>query len=294
MAAMMSDAPPSAGTLWIVATPIGNLGDLSPRAAGLLAKVPVIAAEDKRVSSRLIDRLEGAARLVVLNEHSEARQLKGLLAELSAGHDVALVSDAGTPLVSDPGYRLVFAAHDAGLRVSPVPGPCAAIAALSVAGLPSDRFWFEGFLPARQAARCQRLQLLADCPSTMIFYVPARDLETVLKDLSQIMGVDRPAALGRELTKLHETVRRGTLASLAEFCHADPNQARGEAVLLVGGSPDEPLLPVDPRALAHELARELAPSRAAAVLSRLTSLTRKQAWTLIERVREEEPSLQGG
>ncbi|MFP4208496.1 MAG: 16S rRNA (cytidine(1402)-2'-O)-methyltransferase [Wenzhouxiangella sp.] len=282
--------PARPGTLWVVATPIGNLQDLSGRAAELLARVPVIAAEDTRVSVRLLDRQRGTVQMVALNEHSEVRQIDDLLARLAEGLDVALVSDAGTPLISDPGYRLVCAAHAAGIQVSPVPGPCAAIAALSVAGLPSDHFWFEGFLPARTSARRRRLETLDALPATLIFYVPARDLVAVLDDCVATLGEDRPAALARELTKLHETVRHAPLAELLAFCRADANQARGEAVLLVGGAQHEPRAAVDPHALARELAAELAPSRAAGMLARLTHLSRREAWALIERVREQASS----
>lgn len=289
-AAMSPDAPVRSGTLWVIATPIGNLQDLSARAADLLASVPVIAAEDTRVSARLLGQRQQPAKMVALNEHSEQRQIQGLLDGLANGLDVALVSDAGTPLISDPGYRLVCAAHEAGVKVSPVPGPCAAIAGLSVAGLASDRFWFEGFLPARTAARRSRLQALARLPVTLIFYVPARDLVAVLDDCIEVLGADRAAALGRELTKLHETVRHALLPELADFCRHDKDQARGEAVLLVSGCSEAAPATIEPLALARELAGELAPSRAAGMLARLTGLSRKQAWALIERIRSDEPS----
>ncbi|MEE4297664.1 MAG: hypothetical protein V2J20_13735, partial [Wenzhouxiangella sp.] len=161
---------------------------------------------------------------------------------------------------------------------------------LSAAGLPSDRFWFEGFLPSKTAARRSRLQTLAALPVTMIFYVPARDLVTVLDDCCAALGEDRPSALGRELTKLHETVHRAPLGDLADFCRDDRNQARGEAVLLVGGHSADAATPVAVDDLARELAVELPPSRAAAVLARLTTLSRKDAWTVIESIRAENPS----
>lgn len=273
------------GTLWIVATPVGNLADLSPRASDLLETVPVIAAEDTRVSRRLLSGRRDEPRWISVNEHSEARHLDELIELLCSGLDVALVSDAGTPLISDPGYRLVAAAHDAGIRVSPLPGSCAAIAALSAAGLPSDRFWFEGFLPARAPSRRRRLQALASTPATVIAYVPARALVEVLEDCVLVLGGERLAALARELTKIHETVRRGRLDELQAFCRDDADQARGEAVLLIAGS-DQPARTVDALALAVELAPELPPSRAARILSRLTGLSRKQAWVLIEQQRE--------
>jgi len=272
------------GTLWVVATPIGNLEDLSPRAKSVLESVPIIAAEDTRVSSRLLAERAERVEMVRLHEHSEAREAARLIDRLLSGSDIALVSDAGTPLISDPGYRLVSAAHDAGVPVRTIPGPCAATAALSIAGLATDRFWFEGFLPARSAARRKRLGELAGQTATLVFYIPARDLPAVLEDMIIAFGPDRRATLGRELTKLHETVKRDRLESLQEWVSADPDQQRGEAVLIVAGS-DQAQPAIDPNALAEELARELPPSRAAKILARLTGMNRKEAFALIEGMR---------
>lgn len=280
----------SQATLWIVATPIGHLGDLSERARDLLETVPVIAAEDTRISRRLLARRRTGPRWIRLNEHSEERVVDEVLGLLRSGVDVALVSDAGTPLVSDPGYRLVSAAHAAGLPVSPIPGPCAAIAALSTSGLPSDRFWFEGFLPARASARRRRLQALAAMPASIICYVPARDLIEVLADCIAVLGADRAATVARELTKRHETIRRGRLDELHAFCQNDPEQGRGESVLILAGSERAPAT-IDAAALAAELALELPPSRAARVLSKLSGLSRKEAWAVIERHRSEAPGV---
>jgi 16S rRNA (cytidine1402-2'-O)-methyltransferase len=274
-----------AGTLWVVATPIGNLDDLSPRARSLLESVPVIAAEDTRVSSRLLSGRAERAELVSLHEHNEARVLERLVEKLKEGSDIALVSDAGTPLISDPGYRLVAAAHDADIPVRTVPGPCAATAALSIAGLATDRFWFEGFLPAKPGARRRRLGELGGETATLVFYAPARDLPAVIEDMINAFGPDRRATLARELTKLHETVKRDELRALHDWIAADSDQQRGEAVLVVAGA--ETTAPtVDPGALAEELARELPPSRAAKILARLTGLNRKEAFALIESKRE--------
>ena len=272
----------SPGTLWIVATPIGNLDDLSSRAAQTLARVAVVAAEDTRTSRRLFADSQ-PPEMVSVHEHNEATVAARLIEKLAQGDDIALVSDAGTPLISDPGYRLVAAAHEAGIPVRTVPGPCAAVAALSVAGLPSDRFWFEGFLPARAGQRRSRLQALAGMPATMIFYAPARDLPGIVTDMADVLGKARLATLGRELTKLHETVHRSTLAELADWISADPDQQRGEAVVVVAGNP-ESAPSISPEALARELARELPPSRAAKVLGRLTGMSRKEAWHLIESI----------
>lgn len=273
------------GTLWIVATPIGNLGDRSERLRELLERVPIIAAEDTRVTRRLLTDRADEPRWFSLNEHNENRQVPLLIEALKAGQDVALVSDAGTPLISDPGFRLVDAAHSAGIRVSPLPGPCAAIAALSAAGLASDRFWFEGFLPPRSAARIARLRQLQSIPATLIFYVPARDLESVLGDALKVLGPAHPAAFARELSKLHETVVRKPLAELLDFCRSRPEQRKGEAVLLLGAG-DQQVRTIDAQALAEELAAELPPSRAARVLARLSGLSRQQAWAAIEARRK--------
>ncbi|MDZ7713653.1 MAG: 16S rRNA (cytidine(1402)-2'-O)-methyltransferase [Rhodovibrio sp.] len=274
----------AAGTLWVVATPIGNLDDLSPRAKSLLESVPLIAAEDTRVSARLPADHAGRAEMVSLHEHNEARVVDRLIARLQSGTDIALVSDAGTPLISDPGYRLVAAAHEAGVPVRTVPGPCAATAALSIAGLATDRFRFEGFLPARSGARRKRLSELSSETATLVFYAPARDLPAVLEDLVDAFGAERRATVARELTKLHETVKRDELQALRDWIAADPDQQRGEAVLVVAGSEAEAPA-IDPNALATELARELPPSRAAKVLARLTGMTRKEAFEIVERKR---------
>ncbi len=275
----------TSATLWVVATPIGNLDDFSPRARHCLDRVAIIAAEDTRVSRRL--GCGAQARWVSLHEHNERSVVGELIEQLSGGADIALVSDAGTPLISDPGYRLVSAAHDAGITVSPIPGPCAAIAALSAAGLPSDRFSFEGFLPARRSARTSRLQALADAMATLVFYVPARDLPAVLGDLAGTFGPDRQATVARELSKRFETIRRDAVGALAEWAAADPDQQRGEAVLVVAGhrvasdveSPGDRALA---RRLAGALADELPPSRAARVIGRVAGLSRQEAWRLVQ------------
>ncbi len=268
------------GTLYVVATPIGNLDDLTPRARQILAEATIIAAEDTRMTRRLPGLDKPGKQWVSVNEHSEAKAIPGLLARLAEGSNIALVSDAGTPLVSDPGYRLVDAVHSAGFSVSPLPGACAAIAALSAAGLASDRFCFEGFLPPRRSARLRRLQALVREPRTLIFYVPARDLSEVLADLAASLGEQRLAAVARELTKLHETLRRDSLVALKDWVDGDTNQRRGEAVVMVSGS-DTPPQTVELGALAQALAGELPPSRAARLIAGLSSLSRQQAWALV-------------
>lgn len=224
------------GTLFVVATPIGNRGDLTDRARETLAGVDLIAAEDTRHTGQLLAQLGIRTPLLALHEHNEAARAEELIARLRQGARIALVSDAGTPLISDPGFRLVATAAAAGVAVVPIPGACAAVAALSVAGLPTDRFVFEGFLPARAGARRTRLSALAAEARTLVFYEAPHRISETLADLAVAFGAGRDAVLARELTKLHETVYRGSLGELAERAAADSNMARGEAVLVVAGA----------------------------------------------------------
>lgn len=227
------------GTLYVVATPIGNLGDWSPRARDVLAAVDLIAAEDTRHSRRLLQHFGINTPLTAVHAHNEQQRVDELLERLQGGQLLALISDAGTPLVSDPGFPLVRAALQTGIRVSPIPGASAAMAALSVCGLPSDRFVFEGFLPARSSARKKRLEELSGETRTLIFFeAPHRLLES-LKDMAEVMGEDRPATLAREITKTFETIRQDALASLAEWVAADEDQQRGECVILVQGADEK-------------------------------------------------------
>jgi len=271
-----------------VATPLGNLDDLSPRASRLLAEVGVIAAEDTRTSRKLLPPRATPPHWLALHEHNEGRVVDRLIDTLTDGTDVALVSDAGTPLISDPGYRLVERAHSMGIRVSPVPGPCAAIAALSAAGLPSDRFQFEGFVPARAGQRRKCLETLAGATATLLFYVPARNLPATLADAAEILGAERAAAVGRELTKRFETIRRAGLAELAAWVAGDPDQQRGEAVLLITGAPARAApARLDVALLARELGAELPPARAARLLTRISGMDRPEAFRLVESTRDD-------
>lgn len=266
----------TAGTLHVVATPIGNLGDLSPRAQQTLRTVDAICAEDTRHSRQLLAHFGIETPLLALHEHNEDRLAARLVARLQAGDSLALVSDAGTPLVSDPGYRLVRAARGAGVRVSPVPGPSALVAALSVAGLASDRFVFEGFLPAKAAARRERLARLAGEPRTLIFYESAHRIAESLDALRAAFGGERPAVLARELTKLFETVLDGSLDQLAEAIAADANQRRGEFVVLVQGAGDDADARLaEGRRVYAALSAHLPPSTAAKLAAELTGAARR-------------------
>jgi len=278
------------GTLYVVATPIGNIDDLSPRAREVLAEVSLVAAEDTRHAGQLLTRLGISARLVSLHEHNEAQRSDELLALLKTGSSIALVSDAGTPLISDPGYRLLAAARAAGLPVSPIPGCCALIAALSVAGLPTDRFLFEGFLPARRAARLARLGELAGVGPTLVFYESAHRLPETLVDAISVLGESRPAAVGRELTKLHETIYRGSLADVLGAVKADPGGERGECTLLIGGSP-VPLAPGEDELarIVNLLAAELPAAQAAGLAARITGASRRDAYRLVQERRQQRP-----
>lgn len=268
--------PRAAGTLHVVATPIGNLGDLSPRAQEVLRDVAAICAEDTRRSGQLLSHFGIATPLLALHEHNEEAIAERVVARLLRGESLALVSDAGTPLVSDPGYRLVRAARAAGVRVSPVPGACAAIAALSVAGLASDRFAFEGFLPAKAAARRERLRQLAAEPRTLVFYESSHRIVETLEDLVSAFGAGRPAVLARELTKLFETVLDGGVADLLAAVQADDNQRRGEFVLVVEGAGDDAdaQLAEGQRVYAL-LSAQLPPSAAARLAAEITGAPRK-------------------
>ncbi|HSX50846.1 MAG TPA: 16S rRNA (cytidine(1402)-2'-O)-methyltransferase [Cellvibrio sp.] len=270
----MTTAASNQGILYVVATPIGNLGDMVPRAVETLQTVAVIAAEDTRHSSRLLSHFDIKTPCIAYHDHSDETRVDQLVARMVAGDSVALISDAGTPLVSDPGYRLVRNARQAGVQVVPIPGACAMIAALSAAGLPSDRFAFEGFLPAKQVARCAQLQSLAADPRTLIFYeAPHRILET-LQDMAQVFGAEREVVMARELTKTFETIKGDKVGDLAAWVEGDSNQQRGEIVLLVHGAPkpeNEAMTPEQIHVM-QVLLDELPVKQAAAIGAKLTGL----------------------
>ena len=273
----------SAGTLFIVATPIGNLSDLSPRALETLREVAAICAEDTRRSGQLLSHFGINKPLVALHEHNEDALAQRLVARLAAGESLALISDAGTPLVSDPGYRVVRAARAAGVQVSPIPGACAAIAALSVAGLPSDRFIFEGFLPAKASARREHLSRLAGETGTLVFYESSHRIAESLADMRAAFGDERPAVIARELTKLFETVLDGTLAELQAKVEADDNQRKGEFVVVVQGAGDDAEAQLaEGRRVYAMLSQHLPPSTAARLAADITGAPRKTLYGMKE------------
>ena len=273
------------GRLQVVATPIGNLADLSERAREALAGADVIAAEDTRHTAALLKAAGIVKPLLSLHEHNESRRVPALLARLALGERVALVSDAGTPLLSDPGYDLVRAAAAAGFEVSVVPGPSAITAALAVAGLPTDRFCFEGFLPARERERRAALGALAHEPRTLVFFEAPHRIAAALEDMAVVLGAEREAVVARELTKAHETIYRGTLRELAVRAAAEANFARGELTLVVRGARPSSAA-VDERLLLRAievLSKELPPGRAAALAAQITGATRAAAYALATR-----------
>ncbi len=264
------------GCLWVVATPIGHREDFSARAIATLREVAVIAAEDTRHSKPLLLNHHIATQLLALHEHNEREVVDAIVRRLLGGESVALISDAGTPLISDPGFRLVRAARAAGVRCAPVPGACAAIAALSVAGLPSDRFVFEGFLPPKSAARRTRLQDLAGEPRTLIFYESSHRVVESLADMRAVFGDDREAVLARELTKMFETVVGEPLAQLAARVASDPDQQRGECVILVAGRGEEADAKLaEGQRIFAILREELPPAKAAKLAAAISGAPRK-------------------
>lgn len=257
--------------LYVVATPIGNLDDISQRARHVLGEVDFIAAEDTRHSARLLRALGLSTPLIALHEHNEDARAPALAARLARGETAALVSDAGTPLVSDPGYRLVRAAQEAGVAVRTIPGPSAPLAALSISGLATDRFVFEGFLPPRQSARRTRLRELAAEPRTLILFEAPHRLAATLDDCAACMGSGREAVLARELTKVHESCQRAALGELARRVAEGEEPARGECVVLIAGAStevDDPG-PASESVLEALIAEGVSPRTAAAVARRL-------------------------
>ncbi len=268
------------GRLAVISTPIGNLGDLSPRAREELAAAELVAAEDTRRTGQLLTTLGLSRPLVSLHEHNETERIDELLERLRGGARIALVSDAGTPLLSDPGFELVRRVAQEGVSIVAVPGPSAITAALSIAGLPTERFSFEGFLPARLAERRTRLAELATEARTLVFFEAPHRIAECLEDMAAAFGGARRAAVARELTKVFETVYRGTLATLCAQARSDANFTRGEITLVVEGAARASIDPARAQldATLEVLLAELAPSKAAALAARLTGAKRNDAY----------------
>ncbi len=271
-----------AGVLYVVATPIGNLGDMTPRAVETLQGVDLIAAEDTRHSGRLLSHFGIGTPAIALHEHNERTQAPRLVARIAAGESLALISDAGTPLLSDPGFHLVRLAREQGIRVVPVPGASALMAALSVSGLPTDRFVFEGFLPAKSGPRRKRLQALAGETRTLIFYEAPHRVRATLEDMAAVVGKGRRAVLARELTKTFETVKDAPLAELATWVRDDTDQQKGEIVLLLAGAPagEDGDDDSEARRILAVLLEELPLSQASVLAARITGLKKKQLYQL--------------
>ncbi|WP_299591278.1 16S rRNA (cytidine(1402)-2'-O)-methyltransferase [uncultured Microbulbifer sp.] len=273
--------------LYIVATPIGNLADMVPRAIEVLQSADLVAAEDTRHSQRLFSHFSIETPLVAYHDHSDDQRTTKILQRLEEGQTIALISDAGTPLISDPGYRLVREARERGFKVVPIPGPCAFVAALSAAGLPSDRFTFEGFLPSKSLAREKALQALGGETRTMVFYeAPHRVLDT-LEAMCEVFGGAREAVIARELTKAFETIHLLPLAELVEWVRADSNQQRGEIAVLVRGAAEEKSSALDAESerVMTLLLAELPPKRAAALAAEITGVNKKLLynWSLSQK-----------
>jgi len=270
--------------LYVVATPIGNLEDISYRAVRILTEADLIAAEDTRHSRVLLSHYGISTPMQALHEHNEEQASAGIIERISNGESIALISDAGTPLISDPGYRLVCAARQAELPVFAVPGPSAITTALSVAGLPPDRFSFEGFLPSKPAARKKKIQELASESRTLVFFESSHRIEAAIEDMAGIFGDNRLVAVCRELSKKFETVLRAPLTEISRQLAADKNQTRGEFVVIVNGyegNEDQALL--DAHSMASELLEYLPASQAARVAAKLNHVPRRQVYQSLEK-----------
>ena len=288
----LPDGSPSVlpGVLYVVATPIGNLADISERALNVLRTVDYIAAEDTRHTAQLLRHFGIAAPLLSCHEHNERERIPKLLRDLRTGKSIALVSDAGTPLLSDPGFPLLRALHAEGLRAVPIPGASSVTAALSVAGLATDRFDFEGFLPAKTGARQVRLQTLKHSPYTLVLLESSHRVQASLEDMSLILGEQRPAFLGRELTKQFEEIRQAPLQALAEWMRAHPERQRGEFVIVVAGAEPDPD-PIDETArhVLRLLLAELPLKRAVALAAEISGAPKNALYTLALTWQNDQP-----
>jgi 16S rRNA (cytidine1402-2'-O)-methyltransferase len=267
------------GTLYVVATPIGNLADITERAKATLQDVDMIACEDTRHTGKLLHHLGIQNRLVAVHDHNERDKIDWIASCLEKGQSIALVSDAGTPLISDPGYPLVSGLRERGMDVQPVPGVSAIITALSGAGLPTDRFTFEGFLAHKSGAKRERLETLNQETRTMVFYESKHRILDTLKVMIEVFGLDRKACVAREMTKTFETFYPGSLAEILELISAENNQQKGEFVVMITGNPEPiPASAVDSEKLFKLLLKELPPKKAASVISDLTGENKKELY----------------
>lgn len=267
----------SEAVLYVVATPIGNLEDMTPRALRILESVALIAAEDTRHSGRLLSHFNIKTPMIAVHDHNERQQQQKIIEKLQQGNDIALISDAGTPLISDPGFVLVREVRAAGFRVVPLPGCCALVAALCAAGVPSDRFAFEGFPPAKSQQRLNFYSALAAENRTLMFYESPHRIIDSLKDIATVFGAERPIAIARELTKTFETFLSGTAEEVLAQVEADPNQRKGEFVLMVEGAPQQDDSLLDPRSseVLDILLEELSVKQAAALAAKITGIKKK-------------------
>lgn len=271
----------ASGVLYIVATPIGNLGDMSPRAVEVLQSVETIAAEDTRHSAKLLQHFGISAKLLAYHDHSNEQRLQKIIDLLLSGQSVALISDAGTPLISDPGYELVKEVRQQGVTVVPIPGACALIAALSISGLPSNQFIFEGFLPAKSASRCKVLAPLLMERRTVVFYESPHRIVDSLKDMVAVLGEQRCIVLARELTKTYETVLSGTAEEVLSQVLVDSNQQRGEFVVLIRGAElntNATLMTNEAQTLMHELLEHLPIKTASSIAAKVTGLPKRELY----------------
>jgi 16S rRNA (cytidine1402-2'-O)-methyltransferase len=278
------------GTLYVVATPIGNLDDMSARAREVLAMVDTVAAEDTRRAAQLLTHLGLRNELISVHEHNEKNRLDQIINALVQGKNIALISDAGTPLISDPGYRLLAAARQRQLPVCPVPGSCAAIAALSVAGLPTDRFRFEGFLPPKSVARRKKLEALGAVPETIILYEAVHRTPGLLADIEAVIGADRPITVARELTKRFETLYRGSVAEVRAQLESDAGSGKGEVTLVMAGfDGEENSSEVELERVLSILLSEVSTRQAAGLAARLTGARRGDAYSLALKLKNLQP-----
>jgi 16S rRNA (cytidine1402-2'-O)-methyltransferase len=276
----------------VVATPIGNLADITERARQVLSTVDFIAVEDSRHSRSLLNHLQIHKPMVSLHEHNERQRYPALLERIKSGESMALISDAGTPLISDPGYHLVKHARQQGIAVIPIPGACALVAALSVSGLPTDHFRFEGFLPPKQAARRSRLEQLIEQSCTLVFYESSHRIKACIADMVSILGAEREAVLARELTKMYETIIAGTLADIATSLEQDTNQTRGEFVVMIKGLSKSASAGVteEARMLLQLLLKELPLKTATSVVSKYFNLSKNEVYQTALAIKNEQDS----